>query len=84
MTHEALLQAGAATMTAELWVAVDEIYSLQTRARAVNTRIALDTTKKGALTASEYTAKMKSLSDEMTVVGKPLGAEKLMSYVGQA
>jgi hypothetical protein len=34
--------------------------------------------------ASEYTAKMKSLSDEMTVVGKPLGAEKLMSYVGQA
>jgi hypothetical protein len=58
MTREALLQVGAAETSAALWAAVDEIFSSQTRARAVNIRIALATTKKGAMTTSEYMSKM--------------------------
>jgi Flp pilus assembly CpaE family ATPase len=46
MMREALLQVGTATMAAELWAAVDEIFSSQTRVMVLNTRIALATTKK--------------------------------------
>lgn len=81
MTCDVMFQVGAAMTAAELWAVVEEIFSSHTRARAVNTRIALATTKKGAMTASEYIAKMKALSNEMVVAGKPLGDEELMSYV---
>jgi hypothetical protein len=54
---------------------------MQTHARAVNTRIAIATTKNGAMTASEYMAKMKTVSDEMAAAGKPLGDEELMLYI---
>jgi hypothetical protein len=80
MMRETMLQVGAATTAAELWAAVDEVFSSQTRARAVNTRIALATMKKGAMTASEYMAKMKALADEMAAAGKSLGAEELVLY----
>jgi hypothetical protein len=74
MTREALLQVGAATTAAKF-------FSSQTHARAGNTRIALATMKKGAMTASDYMSKMKSLSDEMAASGKHLGTEELMSYI---
>lgn len=51
------------------------------RARSVNTRIALATTKKGTMSAANYIAKMRNLADEMAVAGKPLGDEEFISYV---
>lgn len=57
------------------------MFASQTRARAVNIRIALATTKKGALTVPEYIGKMRSLADEMAAAGKPLDDEDLVSYI---
>ncbi|WVZ86147.1 hypothetical protein U9M48_032980 [Paspalum notatum var. saurae] len=57
------------------------MYSSQTRARAVNTRIALATTQKGNMSMTEYIGKMKSFADEMACAGKPLEDEELVQYI---
>lgn len=57
--------------TAAIWLALKEMFASQTRAHAVNIRIALATTKKGSLTVAEYIAKMRGLADEMAAAGKP-------------
>lgn len=55
--------------------------SSQSRSRALNTRLALSTTRKGDLSISDYISKMKTLADEMASAGKPLDDEELMGYV---
>ena len=57
------------------------MYASHSRARTVNTRIALTTTKKGNLTVSEYFAKMKALSDDMAAAGRPLEDDELVEYI---
>jgi hypothetical protein len=47
------------------------MFASQTRARTVNTQLALGTTRKGNLTVAEYFGKMKSLGDEMAAVTEP-------------
>ena len=81
MTRDVMAQVAMAKTAAELWAAVEEIYSSQSRVRSVNTRIALATTKKGNSTASEYLAKMKSYADEMKDAGRPLGDDEFTSYI---
>lgn len=69
------------TTAAQVLAALEEMYSSQTRAWAVNTRIALATMKKGAMQNSEYVGKMRALADEMVSAGKPLDDEELVSYI---
>ena len=57
------------------------MFSSMTRARSVNTRIALANTRKGDMTVTEYVGKMRSLADEMMFSGKPLDDEELISYI---
>ncbi|CAN6275510.1 unnamed protein product [Urochloa humidicola] len=81
MMREVMAQVATATTAGELWSAVNEIYSSQTRSRSVNTRISLATLKKGNMPASEYLSKMKALADEMAAAGKPLDDDELVGYV---
>lgn len=62
---------------AAAWSTIEAMFSSQTRARAVNTRIALATTQKGNLSVAEYVGKMRSLGDDMAAAGRPL---KMMSW----
>lgn len=81
LTRETLV--GVATMrtSAQVWRTLEEMFSSQTRARSVNTRIALATTKKGNLTVAEYFSKMRSYADELVAAGKPLGDDEFVSYI---
>lgn len=66
----------------ELYEAIVAMFSARTRARTVNTRIALATTKKlPNMTMAEYVAKMKGYGDEMTSAGKTLDDEDMVSYL---
>jgi histone deacetylase 1/2 len=60
----------------KVWKTLEEIGASQTRARKVNTRIALATTKKGSMTVEEYVGKMCSLANEMAFAGKPIDDER--------
>jgi hypothetical protein len=60
---------------------IETMFSSQTRARAVNTRLALSTARKGSNTVAEYVGKMKSLGDEMAAAGRPLEDDELVEYI---
>lgn len=81
MTKEALTQVAACKTATETWKVIETIYSSMTKARSINTRIALATTKKGDLTIAEYVGKMRALGDEMANSGKPIDDDELISYI---
>lgn len=81
MTKEVLQQVTSFTTVASAWKILAESYGSVTCSRVVNTRIALATTHKGAMSVTEYVAKMRALSNEMNAAGKPLGDEDLVSYI---
>jgi hypothetical protein len=57
------------------------MFALQARARAVNLRNALSTTKKGSMNVAEYFAKMKGY-DDMAVAGRSLEEDdELVEYI---
>ena len=81
LSRDVLSQVANCTTAAQIWAALEEMYSSRIRARAVNTRISLATLKKGAMSISEYFSKMRELGDEMASAGKPLDDEDLVSYI---
>ncbi|CAA0812737.1 Unknown protein [Striga hermonthica] len=81
LSKEILTQVTDRKTVEDLWNGIVEITSSQTRARTVNTRIALATTRKGASTMVEYLNKMKMLADDMTSAGKRIDDEELVSYI---
>jgi hypothetical protein len=81
MSRDALLQVATSKTAAEAWAFLEATFSYIKKARAVNTRIALSTTRKGDLTISEYVGKMRALADEMASAGNPLDDEDIISYI---
>lgn len=69
--------------TAQLWSAIEAMFSSRTRARAVNTRLSLATAQKGNQSVAEYVGKMRALGDEMSLAGRPLEEEELVEYIIQ-
>jgi hypothetical protein len=57
------------------------MFSSQNRARAVNTRLALATTKNGIMMIAEYVGKMQALGDQMVAAGRALEQEELVEYI---
>ncbi|XP_012704544.1 uncharacterized protein LOC101781617 [Setaria italica] len=81
LARDVTSQVSAKESAAELWSAIEAMYSSRTRAHAVNTRVALATTQKGNQTVAEFVGKMWSLGDEMAAAGRPLEEEELMEYI---
>lgn len=81
MTCDVMAQVAGAKTSAELWTAVEEIFSSQTHARSMNTRIALTTLKKGNMSVADYMGKMKGLADELAAARKPRSDEEFVAFV---
>ena len=81
LTRDVLTNVATLPSSAEVWSTLAATYASRTRARSVNTRIALATTRKGVSTMTEFYLKMKSYADEMTVSGQTLGDEEFVAYV---
>jgi hypothetical protein len=58
LTRETLVMVAKCTRTADVWSELSKLYSSQARARTVNTRIKLATTRKNQLFVAEYYSKM--------------------------
>lgn len=76
-----LSQVATAKTAHQAWQAIQEMFASHTRARTVNVRLALATTKKEDMMISQYYSKMKSLGDEMAAAWKPLEDEEMTSYI---
>jgi hypothetical protein len=75
------MHASHCVTAANAWGTLADLYSLQTRARAVNTCIVLATTKKNHLSVSDYYAKMSSYADDLAASGSPLRDDELVAYL---
>jgi glutathionylspermidine synthase len=81
VSHDVLIQIAALPSTTEVWKHIQTSFASQSRARVINTRMALATTEKRLSTVAEYISKMKTLADEMASAGKKLDDEELTSYI---
>lgn len=81
MTRDILSQVASCKIAAEVWNVVEVMFSSMTKARSINTRITLATTKKGDLSIAEFVSKMRSYADDMANSGKPLDNNELISYI---
>jgi hypothetical protein len=81
VSHDVLVQVVVLPSTTDVWKHIEAAFASQSRARVINTRMALATTQKGSLTVAEYISKMKVLVDDMASAGKKLDDEDFTSYV---
>jgi hypothetical protein len=79
LTREVFMGVTTLTSSADVWHTLDGMYATRTRARSVNTHIALATTKKGASTMTEFYSKMKSYADEITTSSQTLSDEEFVA-----
>lgn len=81
LSKDILAHAARAQTAAEAWRSITALFASQTRARVVNLRMALATTKKGTQSVTEYFTKMKGFGDEMIEAGRALSDDELVEYV---
>ena len=81
MTKEILVQVSSLEHTAEVWKAITEMFSSQSKSRVLQLRSQLSRMKKGDLSASSYYTKMKGLADEMAAAGKKLDDDDIIEYI---
>ncbi|CAO2202567.1 unnamed protein product [Urochloa humidicola] len=81
LSTNVLTQVSACETAAEAWKTIEATFASQSRAKAVNVRLALSTTKKGNMSIVEYFTKMKGFGDEMAAAGRPLQDEDLIEYI---
>ena len=65
----------------EIWKTLEQLFSTKSKARILNFRLMLQSTKKGSMTIEDYFLKMKSLSHELMVAGQPVSEDELVLHV---
>lgn len=81
MMKDVMSQVNACRTMNETWKVIEGNFTSSKRARTVNLRIALTTTKKEDLSMAEYVSKMRFLGDELTTAGKRIDDDELISYI---
>jgi hypothetical protein len=81
LSKEVLPQVATKTTTIDAWKEIQSMFSSQTRAHSVNTRLQLATTWNGRMMIAEYVNKMRLLADEMAAVERILEEDELVEYI---
>ena len=69
LTEEVLSQVMTYTTSKDVWFALHQNFSSISRAKAVQLRTQLATSKKGSLSAKDYFLSIKRMADELALVG---------------
>jgi hypothetical protein len=64
-----------------VWLALEKMFSSQSRARVMTTRYTLATLKKGNLTITDYFQKAKACTDLLASIGEPISDSAITSYI---
>lgn len=81
LSKEVLTQVASIATAVQLWAALEQMFSSQSRARIINIRMAMANMQKGNMTAAEYFSKMRALADELASAGKQVDDDDLVSYL---
>jgi uncharacterized membrane protein YgcG len=83
LSEEALGHLIGVTSAFTAWRTLERAFAATSRARIMQIRMQLSTTKKGDMSVTAYYRKMKSYGDTLAAVGKPLDNEELIAYILQ-
>ena len=81
LTEDVLTQIISYSTSRDVWLALERNFSSLSRAKAVQVRTQLATIRKGSLSANAYFLSIKRLADELALVGQPLTADDIITYV---
>ncbi|KAK4415341.1 hypothetical protein Salat_2641500 [Sesamum alatum] len=81
ISEEVLQDVVDATTSKEAWDTLQRMFLSTTRARIVQIRVDLATTKKLDLSAADYFRKIKGLSSEMAAAGNALRDDEVIAYL---
>jgi hypothetical protein len=81
LSREITGQVAICTTSASAWGVIEGMYSFETRARSINTHIALTTMKMGNNSITEYISKAQTLVVEMVLAGKKIDDEEPIAYI---
>ena len=71
------------TSSHSAWVALEKIFSSSSRARSMQLRLELQTTRKGSMSMIDYIMKIKSVADSLAAIGKPVyNQDQVMNLLG--
>ncbi|KAL5819905.1 hypothetical protein ACOSQ4_023747 [Xanthoceras sorbifolium] len=69
------------TTAYEVWSSLENLYSQQSKARVLQLKTEMNSTKKGAMSINDYVLKMKCLSESLAATGQLLAADDVISSV---
>ena len=69
---EVMAQIVGHTTSSSAWKALEKIFSSSSRARLMQLRLQLQTTKKTSISMIEFIMKIKSLCDNLAAIGEPV------------
>jgi hypothetical protein len=81
LTKEALAPVATATISAEAWKVLEDMFSAHSKMQSTNLCMKLATLKKGSMSSSTYFTKMCSISDELATVGKVTDDNERVHYI---
>jgi hypothetical protein len=76
-----LAQVATLKTASEVWKALEDMYSSQSRARVTNLRMQLASLKKGSMSVSAYFHKMRSIGDEIATAGKQIEEDEMVFFI---
>ncbi|XP_057803046.1 uncharacterized protein LOC131018337 [Salvia miltiorrhiza] len=65
----------------EFWSVLERLFMSQSKARIMQLRLLLQTTKKGAMSVEEFFLKMRSYADQLSAVGQIINDDELIMYI---
>uniref|UniRef100_A0A803QHZ4 Retrotransposon Copia-like N-terminal domain-containing protein n=1 Tax=Cannabis sativa TaxID=3483 RepID=A0A803QHZ4_CANSA len=67
--------------SSEIWTVFDQLFAITSRARLLQIRGLLQSTKKGSSTVDDYILKMKGYTDHLAAAGQAINDEDLALYI---
>lgn len=81
LSREVLTQVVSMKTSAQVWTALEEMYSSVSRSRVIQLRTLFAGTRKNEMTATAYFTKMRGIADELTAAGKKIEDDDLISQI---
>ncbi|XP_012850808.1 PREDICTED: uncharacterized protein LOC105970518 [Erythranthe guttata] len=81
LTEEVLAQVYQSETSHAIWLALQTCFASQSRAKVVQVRSQLATSRKGHLSATDYFVQIKKLADQLSMAGQALTSDDIITYI---
>jgi hypothetical protein len=81
LSPEVLAGVASNTMAVTMWATISQSFASQSRSRVLHLHNQLVVTRKGDMSIASYFSIMRGYADEMTVAGKPIDDDYVVSYI---